>query len=123
MVVDTTGEARAIAGTIWGLVKAFETFTQLTYFNKENKVTFLLIAGHKIRFYRGFLLIKKLTVNKTNIMDKPRFHHRGVMLDTSRHYMPVPLLKKHLNTMMYNKFNVFHWHLVDDQSFPYKYFL
>ena len=37
----------------------------------------------------------------------------------SRHFLPVPLLKAHIDAMSYNKMNVLHIHLVDSQSFPF----
>lgn len=39
------------------------------------------------------------------------------MMDVSRHFMPVDVVKRNLDAMAFVKLNVFHWHLSDDQGF------
>jgi len=51
------------------------------------------------------------------IADAPRFPWRGLMIDASRHFMPVEVLKRNLDAMAAVKLNVLHWHLSDDQGF------
>ena len=51
------------------------------------------------------------------IKDQPRFPWRGLMMDVSRHFIPVDVLKRNLDGMAAVKMNVFHWHLSDDQGF------
>ena len=51
------------------------------------------------------------------IEDSPRFAWRGLLMDVSRHFMPVGVVKRTLNTMASVKMNVLHWHLTDDQGF------
>jgi hexosaminidase len=51
------------------------------------------------------------------IEDRPRFPWRGLMIDVSRHWMPVAVIKRNLDAMAAVKLNVFHWHLSDDQGF------
>lgn len=51
------------------------------------------------------------------VEDEPRFPWRGLMIDSSRHFMPLEVIKRNLDGMAAVKLNVFHWHLVDDQGF------
>ncbi|HEY6308040.1 MAG TPA: family 20 glycosylhydrolase [Candidatus Angelobacter sp.] len=51
------------------------------------------------------------------IEDSPRFPWRGLLIDVSRHFMPVDVIKRNLDGMETMKFNVLHWHLSDDQGF------
>jgi hexosaminidase len=56
-------------------------------------------------------------VRGIHIEDRPRFPWRGLMLDVSRHWMPIEVVKRNLDAMEAIKLNVFHWHLSDDQGF------
>ena len=53
-----------------------------------------------------------------HIQDKPLLRYRGLLIDTSRHYLGMNILKETVDAMMYNKMNVFHWHIIDEDSFP-----
>lgn len=50
------------------------------------------------------------------VTDYPRFGYRGVMIDVSRHFLPVDELKRLACTMSLFKFNVLHLHLSDSQG-------
>jgi len=53
------------------------------------------------------------------ISDKPYYNHRGLMIDTSRNYLSISMIKKLIVGMSYNKLNVLHMHLTDATSFPF----
>ncbi len=59
----------------------------------------------------------KAVVAGAMIDDQPRFRWRGLMIDVSRHFEPVDVIKRNLDGMALVKLNVFHWHLSDDQGF------
>ncbi|MBK8648189.1 MAG: family 20 glycosylhydrolase [Gemmatimonadetes bacterium] len=57
------------------------------------------------------------SLDAVSIADEPRFAWRGLLVDVSRHFMPIEQLKRTLDGMALVKLNVFHWHLSDDQGF------
>ncbi|KAG8645113.1 hypothetical protein MANES_10G037700v8 [Manihot esculenta] len=76
-----------------------ETFSQLCTFDYGNK---------SVQIYKAPWYIR----------DRPRFSYRGLLLDTSRHYLPVDVIKQIIESMSYAKLNVLHWHIIDEESFP-----
>jgi hexosaminidase len=56
-------------------------------------------------------------VPMVTIKDSPRFSWRGLLIDVSRHFIPLDVLKRNVDGMAAVKMNVLHWHLSDDQGF------
>lgn len=91
--------ATLAADTVFGALRGLETFAQLVEARG---------AGGAAR-----------VVAAAAVADSPRFAHRGALVDTARHFIPLRVLFDFIDAMAANKMNVFHWHLTDDQSFPY----
>ncbi|KAH6812644.1 beta-hexosaminidase 3 [Perilla frutescens var. frutescens] len=87
------------AQTVYGALHGLETFSQVCHYNISSRG----ILVHQVPW---------------TVVDQPRFSYRGLLIDTSRHYQPVPVIKKVIDSMTYAKLNVLHWHIVDTQSFP-----
>jgi hexosaminidase len=101
-------KAHLRAKTVYGVVHGLTSFSQLVFLVAANvDDTELAVA---------------LTIPHTPhlIVDRPRFTHRGLLLDTSRNYYPLEDLLRLLDVMGWNKLNVFHWHVVDSHSWPIK---
>ncbi|KAG1686318.1 Beta-hexosaminidase subunit alpha [Nymphon striatum] len=95
--LDDTNTGVLTSKSTWGALRGIETFSQL--------ITLTTDATFEVK--------------GVNITDFPRFQHRGFMVDTSRHFLSVKVILQNIQLMEHNKLNVFHWHIVDDQSFPF----
>lgn len=91
-----TENAFLSAYTFVGALRGLETFVQLINDN-------LQIPGIPI-----------------SIVDYPDYPWRGLLVDTSRHYISFRILRRIVDSLSYAKMNVFHWHIVDAQSFPFE---
>ena len=81
----------ASAGTTAGLLNALQTLRQIVTADTDG-----------VRYACG------------EVNDAPRYHWRAYMLDESRHFQGMDMVKRLLDEMARLKMNVFHWHLVDD---------
>jgi hexosaminidase len=86
--------AKLTAATPLGILHGLQTFLQLVEISPT-----------------GF------AVPAVTIKDQPRFPWRGLLIDVSRHFIPLDVLKRNLDGMAAVKMNVLHWHLSDDQGF------
>lgn len=93
------GEVSIEANSVYGALRGLETMSQLCIFDYGVKT----VQIHKAPWF---------------IQDKPRFAYRGLLLDTSRHYLPIEIIKQIIESMSYAKLNVLHWHIIDEESFP-----
>lgn len=90
--IPVEGDALLNSTTVWGALHGLETFSQLVYQDTDSKL---------------------FVVNETQVRDWPRFQYRGLLVDCVTRFLPVKTLKRNLDAMAYNKFNVFHWFLGD----------
>lgn len=51
------------------------------------------------------------------IEDRPRERVRMMHLDVARHFFDRSTVERYVDLLSFYRFNVFHWHLVDDQGF------
>lgn len=96
--MDNQKQATLVSDSDWGIIRGLETFSQLLYTVSPGV----------------------FAVNSTLVLDYPSFPHRGLMIDTSHHYVSPLTIARTLDLMAMNKLNVLHWHIVGDKSFPYQ---
>lgn len=100
LLIPSDGTAFIQAATQFGVYHALETLSQLVSFDFDtNAYTIENAPWH--------------------IVDAPRFPHRQLMIDTARHYEPIPVLRQVIDAVTFAKVNTIHWHIVDQQSFPF----
>jgi hexosaminidase len=94
---------------------------ELTVADSGAKLTAPTTLG-AMRGLQTFLQLVQITPTgfaapAVTIKDQPRFAWRGLLIDVSRHFIPLDVLKRNIDGMAAVKMNVLHWHLSDDQGF------
>jgi hexosaminidase len=89
----------------------------------EKKVE--LTADNPLGILRGVETLLQLVepgkqgwiISAVQVDDHPRFAWRGLMIDSSRHFIPIDILKRNIDGMAAVKLNILHLHLSDDEGF------
>jgi hypothetical protein len=93
-----TTVVRISGKTYFGIRHALETLSQLIVWD----------------YFENSLVI----ADDVSIEDGPAFPYRGVMVDSSRHFISIQKLQETIRGMSFNKLNVLHLHISDTASFP-----
>jgi len=98
-----------VAASEWGALRALETFAQAItllpgtahgFFNTSTPAYFVTIWPH------------------AQIHDAPRTAWRGLLIDTSRHFLSRVTIEHTIEAMAMSKMNLLHWHIVDGDGWP-----
>jgi hexosaminidase len=83
--------------TVFGALHGIETFSQLLVCSSSTPTQYF--------------------VGNTPIVisDAPRFPWRGLLIDTSRHFLPISTILRAVDALSFVKMNTLHWHAVDAQ--------
>ncbi|MBP2327416.1 hexosaminidase [Kibdelosporangium banguiense] len=81
----------------------------------------VLTANTGTGLFAGVQTLRQITdgqglVQGCEILDYPRFRHRGAMLDVARHFYSPAEVKRYIDQLAQYKINVLHLHLTDDQG-------
>lgn len=120
--VPTTGIATIRAPTVWGALRALETLAQMIEYHPNGAPRGA--RGNKMEQPWGSEVDARHQKEYTlawapwHVADAPRFQHRGIMLDTARHWWTVPGILRQFDAMAAAKMNVMHWHITDSTMVP-----
>lgn len=59
---------------------------------------------------------REIKIPSVEIYDYPKFKWRGLNLDCCRHFMTKDFIKRYIDLLAFQKMNVLHWHLTEDQG-------
>lgn len=72
------GIGQIISKTVWGMIRAMETLSQLIYVDSNHPNC------------------SRMIIDVIQVWDRPRFRYRSIMIDTARHYLPLWLIIENL---------------------------
>ena len=64
----------------------------------------------------GAAIGRRLSIAGARVRDVPRYEWRGMMLDVSRHFLPIEDVRRFIDYLALYKLNRLHLHLSDDQG-------
>ena len=100
LAAPNDGQGSITAASAFGALHAMESLVQL------------------LDLYGVAAGVRRISYAPVLVADAPRFAYRGLLIDSSRHFLPLSQVLHTIDALAYSKLNLLHWHLVDSVSFP-----